>query len=61
VRKIHSLDSFLDELGRLTACVQDGDLQSFLDEDGAQVKLGLVARQARFLAEALATLAAAGR
>jgi len=61
VRKIHSLDSFLDELGRLTACVQEGDFQGFLGADGAQVKLGLAARQARFLAEALATLAAAGR
>lgn len=61
VRKIHSLDSFLDELGRLTACVQEGDFQGFLDADGAQIKLGLATRQARFLAEALATLEMVGR
>jgi len=59
VRKIHSLDSFMDELQRLTSCVQDGDFQGFLDEEGAAVKLRLAARQARFLADSLATIAEA--
>jgi len=60
IRKIHTLDSFMDELQRLTQCVQDGDLQRFLDsDDGAKVKVKLAARQARFLADALLALAKA--
>jgi len=57
VRKIHSLDAYMDELQRLTQCVQDGDLQRFLDGEGARVKLRLAARQLRFLAEAVGALA----
>jgi len=58
VRKIHSLDSFMDELQRLTACLQEGDLQRFLEEDDAgQVKIRLAARQLRYLADAVASLA----
>jgi len=60
VRKIHSMDSFLDELQRLTACVQEGDFQRFMDDDeAATVKVGLAARQAHFLADALAAIAQA--
>jgi hypothetical protein len=59
VRKIHSLDSFMDELQRLAQCVQEGDLQGFLDEEGASVKIRLAARQLRFLAEAVTSLAKA--
>lgn len=61
VRKIHSLDSFMDELQRLTSCVQEGDLQRLSDQDPAStVKLKLAARQLKFLAEAIAALAALG-
>jgi len=61
VFKISSLDAFMDELQRLTRCVQDGDLQRFMDEDPASgVKLSLANRQVRFLAEAIAALAHAG-
>jgi ParB family chromosome partitioning protein len=57
VLKIHSLDAFVDEVARLTRCVQDGDLQRLLGEDeGGRVKLRLAARQLRFLAEAVATI-----
>jgi len=60
IRKIHSLDSFMDELQRLAQCIQEGDLQQFLDDDeGARVKVRLAARQARFLADALLALAQA--
>jgi len=60
VRKIHSLDSFMDELQRLAVCVQEGDLQRFLGEDetGA-VKIKLAARQLRFLHDSVSALAQA--
>ncbi len=59
VRRIHSLDSFMDELQRLTACVQEGDLQHLIEQDeGASLKLTLAARQLKFLAEAVSALAA---
>jgi len=59
-RKVPSLDAFADEVGRLTRCVQDGDLQRFSEQDpNAAVKLRLVARQLRFLAEAVEALASA--
>jgi ParB family transcriptional regulator, chromosome partitioning protein len=58
VRKIHSLDSFMDELQRLTSCVHEGDLQKLAESDEAPaVKLKLATRQLRFLADAVATLA----
>jgi ParB family chromosome partitioning protein len=58
VRKIHSLDSFMDEIQRLAACLQEGDLQRMLEEDEAgQVKIRLAARQLRYLAETVASLA----
>ena len=61
VRKIHSLDSFMDELQRLTSCVQEGDLQRLSDQDPVSaVKLKLAARQFKFLADAFAALAALG-
>ncbi|MHB0856546.1 MAG: ParB/RepB/Spo0J family partition protein [Anaerolineae bacterium] len=57
VRKIHSLDSFMDELQRLTRCVQDGDFQQLMEEDGASaVKVALAARQLRFLCDAVGAL-----
>ncbi len=60
VRKIHSLDSFMDELQRLTQCLQDGDLQRLIEEDeAASVKVRLAARQACFLADALSAIAQA--
>lgn len=60
VRKIHSLDSFMDELQRLTQCLQDGDFQRLIEEDeAASVKVRLAARQARFLADALSAIAQA--
>ena len=58
VRKIHSLDSFMDEVQRLASCVQEGDLQRMLgDSDGASVKIKLAARQLRFLSDAVSALA----
>jgi len=60
VRRLHSLDSFMDEVQRLTRCVQDGDLQRFLEEDEASsVKARLAARQLRFLCDAVTALAEA--
>lgn len=59
VFKVGSLDVFMDELQRLTRCVQDGDLQRFTEhEPAAAVRLGLASRQLKFLAEAVAALAA---
>jgi len=58
VLRIHSLDSFIDELQRLTECLQSGDLQRLMESDGAStVKIGLAARQLRFLSEAISALA----
>jgi len=55
VMRIHSLDSFMDELQRLTECLQNGDLQRLsLQDPQSAVKLRLAARQARYLADALA-------
>jgi ParB family chromosome partitioning protein len=60
VRKFHSLDAFMDELQRLTQCIQEGTLQKLLEADEASaVKIRLAARQAGYLAEALAALAQA--
>ena len=60
VRRIHSLDAFADEVQRLTRCVQEGDLQRFLGEgEMARLKIGLAARQLRFLAEAVGAIARA--
>jgi len=58
VRKIHSLDAFMDELQRLTVCVQEGDLQDLINaSEGARVKTRLAARQLHFLADAVAAIA----
>lgn len=57
VRKIHSLDAFMDEVQRLAHCVQEGDLQRLMEEDEASaLKLRLAERQLRFLLEAIAAL-----
>lgn len=57
VRKVHSLDVFMDELQRLAVCVQEGDLQRLLREDEASaLKLRLAERQLRFLLEAISAL-----
>ncbi len=59
VRKIHSLDAFMDELQRLAQCVQEGDLQRFAgDDQAAGVKLRLAVRQLRFLTDAMEALVA---
>ena len=59
VRRIHSLDAFMDELQRLTVCVQEGDLQRLIStSEGARVKTRLAARQLAFLAEAVTAIAA---
>lgn len=58
VRRIHSLDAFMDELQRLTICVQEGDLQRLVGEsEGARVKTRLAARQLTFLSEAVSAIA----
>ena len=60
VFKVDSLDVFMDELQRLTRCVQDGDLQRFAEHEPPRPsRLGLASRQLKFLAEAVAALAAA--
>jgi hypothetical protein len=60
VFKIHSLDSFADEVQRLVSCVQEGDLQRLLEQDPqGNLKARLVARQLRFLADAVGALAGA--
>lgn len=60
IRKFHSLDAFLDEVQRLTRCLQDGDLQRLIEQDPAsRLKIGLAARQLRFLAEGVSALAEA--
>ncbi len=60
VHKFHSLDAFVDEVQRMTRCLQEGDLQRLLEEDeAARLKIGLAARQLRFLAEAVTALAEA--
>ncbi|MBN1401439.1 MAG: ParB/RepB/Spo0J family partition protein [Anaerolineae bacterium] len=60
VRRIHSLDAFMDEVQRLTQCVQEGDLQRLLEGDPeGSMKVRLAARQLGFLAEALGALAKA--
>jgi ParB family chromosome partitioning protein len=60
IRKFHSLDAFVDEVQRLTRCLQEGDLQRLLEQDEAsRLKIGLAARQLRFLAEAVGALAQA--
>jgi len=57
-RRLHSMDSFMDEVQRLTQCVKDGDLQRFLEEhEGGRIKLRLAARQLRFLCDAVTALA----
>ncbi|NLT73766.1 MAG: ParB/RepB/Spo0J family partition protein [Chloroflexi bacterium] len=61
VLRIHSLDSFVDEIQRLTQCLQSGDLQRLIEADPeSPLKLGLAARQLRFLSEAVSVLAQAG-
>jgi ParB family chromosome partitioning protein len=58
VLRIHSLDSFVDEVQRLTECLQSGDLQRLMEADGASaIKVKLAARQLRFLSEAISVLA----
>ncbi len=58
VYKIHSLDSFADEVQRLVNCVQEGDLQRLLEQDPhGNMKARLVVRQLRFLADAVGALA----
>jgi ParB family chromosome partitioning protein len=58
VLRIHSLDSFVDEVQRLTECLQSGDLQRLIEADGASgIKVKLAARQLRFLSEAISVLA----
>jgi ParB family chromosome partitioning protein len=60
VRRIHSLDAFMDEVQRLTQCVQEGDLQRLVESDPeGTMKVRLAARQLGFLAEALGALAQA--
>ena len=60
VRRIHTLDSFMDEIQRLAVCVQEGDLQRLIEEsESGDVKIKLAARQLRFLAEAAEALASA--
>ncbi len=57
VFRIHNMDSFMDEVERLTQCVQDGDLQKFLDQDPVNlVRLRLASRQIQALAKAVTAL-----
>lgn len=59
VLRFHSLDAFVDEVQRLTECLQSGDLQRLIESDAASaLKIRLAARQLRFLHEAIGVLAA---
>jgi len=58
VLRIHSLDGFLDQVQRLTQCLQSGDLQRLMESDeGSAVKIKLAARQLHYLSEAVSILA----
>lgn len=59
VLRFHSLDAFVDEIQRLTECLQNGDLQRLIEADGASaLKIRLASRQLNFLSEAVDVLAA---
>ncbi|MFP3896937.1 MAG: ParB/RepB/Spo0J family partition protein [Anaerolineales bacterium] len=57
LREIDSLDEFLDEVQRLTQCVEDGRFQRLLAADeGSVIKVAPAARQLRFLADAVSAI-----
>lgn len=52
--RIRSLDSFMDELDRLTRAVEDGDLVAWLKDDPAgPLKVHMAIKQAHFIARSL--------
>lgn len=54
VFKIHTVDAFCDEVGRLARCVSDGDLTRAIAKDPkAAMKLDLARRQVQFVLGAL--------
>ncbi|MEA3407684.1 MAG: ParB/RepB/Spo0J family partition protein [Chloroflexota bacterium] len=57
LQEIGSLDEFMGEVQRLAQCVEGGRFQRLLAEDeGRAIKLGLAARQLRFLADAVSAI-----
>jgi hypothetical protein len=57
LQEIGSLDEFMDEVQRLAQCVEGGQFQRLLARDeGRSIKLGLAARQLRFLADAVSAI-----
>lgn len=56
--RIRSLDSFMDELARLTRCAEEGDLQGLVEADpAARMKLSLALKQLAYLSRQLEALA----
>lgn len=54
VRKIHTLDAFMDEVQRLATCVQEGDFRRlYLEDETGLLKARLAVRQLRYLARSL--------
>ncbi|MBI3964650.1 MAG: ParB/RepB/Spo0J family partition protein [Chloroflexi bacterium] len=57
VYRIHSIDSFCDEVARIAQCIQEGDLERAVGKDKASAtKLKLVRRQLDFAAGALGAI-----
>ncbi len=57
LQEIDSVDEFVDEVQRLTQCVEGGRFQRLLTADeGSMIKVGLAARQLRFLADAVSAI-----
>jgi ParB family transcriptional regulator, chromosome partitioning protein len=54
IYRVASVDSFCDEVARITRAVQDGDLRKALaNDDQGTIKLGLALRQLRFVVRSL--------
>jgi ParB family chromosome partitioning protein len=59
VFRIHTVDSFCDEVARISRCVSEGDLARAIDKDPkAAMKLDLARRQVQYVLNALGQLAA---
>jgi hypothetical protein len=58
VFRIHTVDAFCDEVGRVARCVSEGDLARAIERDPkALMKLDLARRQVQYLLAALGELA----
>jgi len=56
--RIHSFDSFMDEVARLSRCAEEGDLEKLVKADpAAQMKIGLALKQLAYVSRQLEALA----